>query len=147
MFSMELVNYMEHYGLKRNKDENGIYESITYMHSWNSMSSPVLFRVQRHSDHHAHAFRPYQILRRFDRAPHQPFEQSVTFLIALFPPMFFYIMDPRVKSIRDAQAGIYNPDAWSAEHPLSKADQFRFKVAYAYLTVVFLGITSLFYFK
>lgn len=59
MFFLELINYIEHYGLQRKKDENGIYESITKMHSWNSLSSPVLFRIQRHSDHHAHAFRPY----------------------------------------------------------------------------------------
>lgn len=59
MFFLELINYIEHYGLLRKQDENGIYESINKMHSWNSLSSPVLFRIQRHSDHHAHSFRPY----------------------------------------------------------------------------------------
>lgn len=58
-FFLELINYIEHYGIERKKDENGIYESISKMHSWNSLSSPVLFRLQRHSDHHSHAFRPY----------------------------------------------------------------------------------------
>lgn len=59
IFFLELINYIEHYGIERKKDENGIYESISKMHSWNSYSSPVLFRLQRHSDHHSHAFRPY----------------------------------------------------------------------------------------
>jgi alkane 1-monooxygenase len=70
----EMINYIEHYGLRRHKDENGIYESIGYMHSWNTVSSPCTFRNSRHSDHHSHKFRPYQILRRLDRAPFLPFE-------------------------------------------------------------------------
>jgi len=45
MFYLELINYIEHYGLQRKKDENGIYESINKMHSWNSISSPTLFRL------------------------------------------------------------------------------------------------------
>ena len=45
LFWMEQVNYLEHYGLQRKKDENGIYESIGCMHSWNATSSPVLFRL------------------------------------------------------------------------------------------------------
>lgn len=55
---LETVNYIEHYGLRRLKDENGVYESIGYQHSWSAVSSPVGFRVQRHSDHHVHSFRP-----------------------------------------------------------------------------------------
>ena len=74
MFFLELINYLEHYGMERRKDENGIYESINKYHSWNSVSSTTLFRLQRHSDHHAHSFRPYQILRRFDEAPFYQFE-------------------------------------------------------------------------
>ena len=58
-FLLEVISYMEHYGLQRKKDKNGIYESINKMHSWNARSSPIMFRLQRHSDHHAHAFRPY----------------------------------------------------------------------------------------
>lgn len=42
---LEIINYIEHYGLERQKDKDGIYESITKMHSWNSLSSPVLFRL------------------------------------------------------------------------------------------------------
>ena len=63
VFFIELINYVEHYGLVRRKDARGIYEPITERHSWNSTSSSLLFRIQRHSDHHMHAYRPYQILR------------------------------------------------------------------------------------
>ena len=59
IFMVEWINYIEHYGLQRNKDSNGVFESITLQHSWNSYSTTLLFRIQRHSDHHAHAYRPY----------------------------------------------------------------------------------------
>ena len=110
---MEGTNYVEHYGLRREKDENGIYESVQYQHAWNSLASPVLSRIQRHSDHHAHKYRPYQVLRQFERAPHMPFEYILMFFLALAPPLYRMMMDPRVNSIQDAKRGIKNPDAWN----------------------------------
>lgn len=74
------ANYITHYGLIRNKDKNGIYESINKYHSWNFVSSPIYFRLPRHSDHHTSSFRPYHILRRFDDAPWNPFQ----FVICLY---------------------------------------------------------------
>ena len=59
IFFIEMINYVEHYGLLRKKNSNGTYEAINKMHSWNAASSPLLFRIQRHSDHHMHAYRPY----------------------------------------------------------------------------------------
>lgn len=59
MFWDEMINYIEHYGLTRTMDKDGIYESIGYMHSWSALASPNAFKIQRHSDHHAHKFRPY----------------------------------------------------------------------------------------
>ena len=59
IFWLEMVNYLEHYGLRSEKDKNGVYESIDCTHSWSAVSSPMTFRIQRHSDHHAHSFRPY----------------------------------------------------------------------------------------
>ena len=96
-----MINYIEHYGLLRAKDSSGVYESINRYHSWNSISSPMLFRIQRHSDHHAHAFRPYQILRRFDDAPYIPFEYMQTTFLIVCPPLWFALMNPRVEAIRD----------------------------------------------
>ena len=59
IFFIELINYTEHYGLLRKKDARGIYEPIGKNHSWNAASSHLLFRIQRHSDHHMHSYRPY----------------------------------------------------------------------------------------
>ena len=97
---LESINYIEHYGLLRKKDADGIYESINKMHSWNSKSGPVLIRLQRHSDHHAHKFRPYQILRRFDEAPTLPFEYLHSMFLCAVPSLWFYLVNPRVDALR-----------------------------------------------
>lgn len=95
IFFIELINYVEHYGLQRKKDiSRGIYEPITEHHSWNSTSSPLLFRIQRHSDHHMHAYKPYQTLERMDRAPQLPFDYLYSMLLGLVPPLWYLTMNP-----------------------------------------------------
>ena len=96
IFFIELINYVEHYGLRRHKDSRGIYEPITEKHSWNSSSGPLLFRIQRHSDHHMHSYRPYQILRQLDQAPQLPFDYLFSLLLALSPQAWFAAMNPLV---------------------------------------------------
>ena len=64
LFWLEMVNFLEHWGLQREvigTDDNGepIYESIDGLCSWNAPASTLAFKLQRHSDHHAHGFRPY----------------------------------------------------------------------------------------
>jgi len=93
IFFIELINYTEHYGLMRKKDARNIYEPITEQHSWNASSSHLLFRIQRHSDHHMHAYRPYQILRKIDSAPTMPYQYLYSMLLALCPPLWMATMD------------------------------------------------------
>lgn len=102
-----------HYGLERRKDAQGIYESVSARHSWNAVSSPIFFRIQRHSDHHAQAYRPYQLLRKLDLAPQLPYCYVGTLVLALCPPAFFHVMGPRVQAINDAEDGIPNDDQWN----------------------------------
>jgi alkane 1-monooxygenase len=97
---LESINYIEHYGLERGKDENGIYETISPMHSWNARQSAMAFRIQRHSDHHAYSYRPYQILRRFQDAPTMAFDYPHSMLMSFLPPLWFYCMNPRVLAVR-----------------------------------------------
>ncbi len=97
---LEVVNYVEHYGLERKKLENGRYESCGIHHSWNSnslMSNIFLYQLQRHADHHAHPLRPYQSLRHFDDSPQLPWGYAIMVLIALYPPAWFHIMDSKVR--------------------------------------------------
>lgn len=93
------ANYIEHYGLLRRKLPNGRYEPCQPHHSWNSnhvMSNLILFNLQRHSDHHANPTRRYQSLRAFDRLPEFPSGYPLMFIAALFPPLWFAMMDRRV---------------------------------------------------
>ena len=69
---LETVNYLEHYGLLRQKTASGRYERCTPEHSWNSdhiVTNIFLYHLQRHSDHHANPTRRYQTLRSIDGAP------------------------------------------------------------------------------
>lgn len=96
---LEIVNYIEHYGLHRRQLENGRYERITHEHSWNSnylLTNLFLFHLQRHSDHHAHAKRRYQVLRHFPDSPQLPAGYATMVVLALIPPLWFKIMNPRV---------------------------------------------------
>ncbi|USQ85780.1 alkane 1-monooxygenase [Streptomyces phaeoluteigriseus] len=72
---LETVNYLEHYGLLRQRRPDGRHERVSPRHSWNSnntVSNLLLFQLQRHSDHHANPLRRYQTLRHFDEAPQLP---------------------------------------------------------------------------
>jgi alkane 1-monooxygenase len=96
---LETVNYIEHYGLSRNKTKSGYYERPQPNHSWNSdhqMGRLLLFELSRHSDHHYKASRKYQILKYHDDAPQMPTGYPGMMLLALVPPLWFYIMDPRL---------------------------------------------------
>jgi alkane 1-monooxygenase len=96
---LEGVNYLEHYGLRRQKLASGRYERVRPAHSWNSNTvvvSVLLFRLQRHSDHHVNPLRNYQALRHVDEAPQLPSGYSGMLLLAMFPPLWRRVMDPRV---------------------------------------------------
>lgn len=97
--ALEIINYIEHYGLRREQRADGKYEPVTPRHSWNSsyrLSNWLLFNLQRHSDHHAHAARRYQVLRHFDESPQLPAGYATMFLLALLPPLWRRVMNPRV---------------------------------------------------
>lgn len=96
---LTLVNYIEHYGLLRQRRVNGRYERCQPRHSWNAnhvVTNLLLLHLQRHSDHHAHAGRRYQALRHFDEAPQLPAGYFGMMLLAHFPPLFFRVMDRRL---------------------------------------------------
>lgn len=93
------ANYIEHYGLIRQKRDDGKYERVQPHHSWNAnhiVSNLLMFHLQRHSDHHAHAERPYQCLRHFDSSPQLPAGYFTMFIAAWTPPLWFWVMDKRV---------------------------------------------------
>ncbi len=109
---LETINYVEHYGLTRRKladarpgaPADAGFERVTPMHSWNQnnrLTNHLLLNLQRHADHHAHADRPFPLLRHFPGAPQLPTGYAGMVLVALVPPLWFRVMDPRVDAVRE----------------------------------------------
>ncbi|VXC40242.1 fatty acid desaturase [Nocardioides sp. AX2bis] len=130
---LEVVNYMEHYGMRRQKVGVGHrerYERVDPSHSWNSnnvATNVLLYHLQRHSDHHANPTRRYQTLRDFEESPVLPTGYAGMILIALVPPLWRRVMDPRVVAHFDGdvtRANIHTPRrervlaAWPAPAPV-----------------------------
>lgn len=121
-WSLTSANYIEHYGLLRQKEASGRYERCKPQHSWNSnhkVSNLILVHLQRHSDHHAHPTRPYQVLRDYDNVPKLPAGYPWMFLLAIFPPVWFAIMNPRVAKWAEGDMNRVNMD------PDAKATMFK----------------------
>jgi len=96
---LEVINYLEHYGLMRQKRADGSYERCQPHHSWNSnhiVTNVLLYHLQRHSDHHANPTRSYQTLRHFEGVPSLPSGYAAMILVAYIPPLWFRLMDPKV---------------------------------------------------
>jgi alkane 1-monooxygenase len=96
---LEVVNYLEHYGLLRQRREDGRYERIRPEHSWNSnnvASNVLLYHLQRHSDHHANPVRRYQALRHVDEAPQLPTGYAGMIVLAAVPPLWRRVMDRKL---------------------------------------------------
>jgi alkane 1-monooxygenase len=96
---LESVNYMEHYGLLRQKTESGRYERCAPVHSWNSdhlVTNLFLYHLQRHSDHHANPTRRYQTLRSMEGAPNLPTGYASLIGVTYVPALWRKLMDHRV---------------------------------------------------
>ena len=112
----EAVNYMEHYGLKRQKLENGRYERTMPVHSWNNnnlFSNILLYQLQRHSDHHAYPTRSYQALRHYENVPQLSSGYASLFLQVFIPQFLFSIMDKQV--IQFYQGDIHKINVYAPE--------------------------------
>jgi alkane 1-monooxygenase len=101
---LEVVNYIEHYGLLRQQRPDGRYERCRPEHSWNAsnvVSNLLLYQLQRHSDHHAFPTRRYQVLRHFDDVPQLPTGYAGMIVLATIPPVWRRVMDHRVVDFYD----------------------------------------------
>ncbi len=92
---LETVNYIEHYGLSRNKVSADRYERVMPTHSWNSdhmIGRLLLFELSRHSDHHYMANRKYQILRHMEESPQMPTGYPGMMMLSIIPPIWFAVI-------------------------------------------------------
>lgn len=104
IFALETINYIEHYGLLRARRADGSYESVRPTHSWNSnhiLTNVSLFNLGRHSDHHHQSSRAYYTLRHYDEAPQLPYGYSAMVILAMFPPLWFRVMDRELVQFKE----------------------------------------------
>jgi alkane 1-monooxygenase len=96
---LESVNYLEHYGMRRQKLPSGRYERVDPSHSWNSNNigtNVLLYHLQRHSDHHANPTRRYQTLRDYPESPVLPTGYAGMIVLTWIPALWRRVMDPKV---------------------------------------------------
>ena len=117
ILQLELVNYIEHYGLTRKHLGDGKYEHVQPRHSWNASqkaSNWLLINLQRHSDHHYKPDRRFPMLQNYSQAdaPQLPYGYPVMTVAAMIPKVWRRVMNPRVKKWRD----MYYPEItdWAA---------------------------------
>lgn len=111
VWQLELANYVEHYGLTRKHLGDGKYEHVLPHHSWNAAhkaSNWLLINLQRHSDHHYKPNRRFPLLQTYSdaEAPQLPFGYPMMTMVAMVPPLWKRIMNPRVRKWR----GMYYPE-------------------------------------
>jgi len=103
-YIVDNTNFIEHYGLRRRELKPGQFEPVGWLHSWDTgdfLTNYMLFKIQRHPDHHTNAARPYQILRTFKDAPTLPTGYAGMIVLSWFPPLFQYVMDWRVARVQE----------------------------------------------
>ena len=105
VWQLELVNYVEHYGLTRRHLGEGRYEPVRPHHSWNAAHRAtgwLLINLHRHSDHHARPDRRFPLLQSHPHevAPELPWAYPVMTALAMIPPLWRRRMNPRVREWR-----------------------------------------------
>ncbi len=103
---LEMFNYIAHYGLVRRKTANGRWEPLDDRHSWNSSNvaaNLLIFNMGRHAYHHRKPAAPYEGLQFVHAAPELPAGYAAGILLALIPPLWRRVMDPRVRRTEDVR--------------------------------------------
>lgn len=105
IWQLELTNYIEHYGLTRRHLGEGKYEHVLPRHSWNAAhraSNWLLINLQRHSDHHYKPDRRFPLLQTYSEtdAPQLPYGYPAMTTLAMIPPLWRRVMNPRVRAWR-----------------------------------------------
>ena len=133
---LETVNYLEHYGLLRQKTDSGRYERCAPEHSWNSdhvVTNLFLYHLQRHSDHHANPTRRYQTLRSMHGAPNLPSGYASMIALTYVPAVWRKVMDHRVIEHYDGDITRVNVHPRVRDKVLARygaGDEFAWRAAF-----------------
>jgi alkane 1-monooxygenase len=99
VFLLEAINYIEHYGLVRRPRE-----AFAVHHAWNAdhaLTNCMIANLQRHSDHHMHAWKPYATLDALP-GPQLPTGYAGCLFLASVPSLWFRAMHPRLTALNGA---------------------------------------------
>jgi alkane 1-monooxygenase len=102
---MLAADYVQHYGLWRKRRPDGKWEPVSPRHSWDTpgaFTAVMMFHAGRHADHHAHPYRPYPALRDLPAAPVHPFSVATMVVIAMIPPLWRRMVDPKIDALETA---------------------------------------------
>lgn len=94
------VDYIEHYGLQRKLKDNGLFEPVKPEHSWDSQNfftNVILVNLGLHTHHHMKARLPFQDLEANPGSRQMPYGYSVMVALAFVPPVYFKLMNPKMK--------------------------------------------------
>ncbi len=128
IFSVETINYLQHYGLQRKEIAPGRYERPDVQHCWNwetRFSGLYFLNLGRHSEHHRSANRRFDALRVLDGQPRLPGGLIPMYLTAMIPPLWFSIMNPRVAALRAGVDSIAKPAKPAAPSKARRRSQFQ----------------------
>jgi alkane 1-monooxygenase len=104
---LEIVNYIQHYGLERKMLPSGKYEQVSTKHSWNAdwlFTNCHIIDLQLHGDHHLNATVPYYKLKNINKGPQMPAPYPAMILMSLVPPLWFHVMDRRIDEYQQRTA-------------------------------------------
>jgi alkane 1-monooxygenase len=105
IMQLDLVNYVQHYGLARKRLPSGGFEPVRIHHAWSQafyLDDLLLLNLTRHGDHHAHPQTSYELLETIRDAPHYPHTYAVMIALALVPPLFRRVVHPCLDQLQTA---------------------------------------------
>lgn len=96
---LQTVDYIEHYGLVRPKNQDGFYMAFKPHHAWDTsspMTNVTLFNLGFHSHHHAKANVQFSDLVKTETSLKMPYGYSVMIILALLPFVFIPMMNKKI---------------------------------------------------
>lgn len=101
VFAFEVITYVHHYGLVRgDKEEAGPHHAWAH-HCW--LTNCLTFNNTFHADHHLRPSAPYYDLHAMRGSPTLPASYFTMFFVALVPPLWFRLIDPRLDAVEVAR--------------------------------------------
>jgi alkane 1-monooxygenase len=92
------IDYTQHYGVVRRVTASGRFERLRVDHAWTSdhASNRFTFNLGLHADHHRKPTLSYSELANDHDSLQAPFGYPALLLLALLPPLWYRVMNPRL---------------------------------------------------